>query len=364
MITATGGHAFTGATTGSGPATISGTLATVSDSDLSTSPSDYSVTIDWGDGSGPDSSADVEGTNGSFTVSDNHAYASPGHYTITVTVAFSANAANAASAVDSATIAAPPPAVTAVAPKVGGSTSAGLSGSVDPNGLGTVARFEYGLDPKYAGGGPVVYDHSTPTQTLPGDFAIHPVSATVTGLVPNALYHFRLVASNSAGTTTGPDQTFTTRKDPPPPAPVLGQSFNAGPVSGLVLIKLPPGAKSAPGPARVREGQELHPADRIPPAAVRDEDRRPPRHPQAHDRQLQDRQDPVRDVQRRAVQTRLPDPQGPQQRPRERRPDRERLPRRPQLRRLQTRQSQPSRHPHRDPSETVRQSPTNPARLR
>ncbi|HTX07587.1 MAG TPA: hypothetical protein VME22_03190 [Solirubrobacteraceae bacterium] len=51
----------------------------------------------------------------------------------------------------------------------------------------------------------------------------------------------RLVASNGAGTTYGPDQTFTTLVDPAPPAPVLGKQVNVTPVSGLVLIKPPPG---------------------------------------------------------------------------------------------------------------------------
>ena len=67
--------------------------------------------------------------------------------------------------------------------------------------------FQYGLDPKYIGGGPVVYTQSTPAQSVGSDFASHTVSASVTGLVPNALYHVRLVATNSAGTTFGPDVT-------------------------------------------------------------------------------------------------------------------------------------------------------------
>ena len=71
------------------------------------------------------------------------------------------------------------------------------------------------------------------------DFSAHPVSAPVSGLVPNALYHVRLVATNSAGTTYGPDQTFTTPQDQPPPPPVLGQAVDVKPVSGLVLVKLP-----------------------------------------------------------------------------------------------------------------------------
>jgi hypothetical protein len=60
-------------------------------------------------------------------------------------------------------------------------------------------------------------------------------------LVPNALYHVRLVAANSVGTQHGPDQTFMTPKDPPPPAPVLGKTVNVMPVSGLVFIRAPRG---------------------------------------------------------------------------------------------------------------------------
>jgi hypothetical protein len=56
--------------------------------------------------------------------------------------------------------------------------------------------------------------------------------------VPNALYHVRLVAANSAGTTFGPDATFTTKEDPPPPPPKLGGSFNAEPVKGLVFVEI------------------------------------------------------------------------------------------------------------------------------
>ena len=45
------------------------------------------------------------------------------------------------------------------------------------------------------------------------DFADHFVTGSALGLVPNALYHFRLVATNGNGTTFGPDQTFTTGTD-------------------------------------------------------------------------------------------------------------------------------------------------------
>ena len=64
------------------------------------------------------------------------------------------------------------------------------------------------------------------------------MSASVTGLVPNALYHVRLVATNSAGTTFGPDVTFTTGTQPAPGSPTLGKTFNVSLVSGVVLVKV------------------------------------------------------------------------------------------------------------------------------
>jgi hypothetical protein len=137
----------------------------------------------------------------------------------------------------------PPPATTG-APAAEGTTSAGFSGTVTPEGLATKAHFEYGLDSAYrsadgrAAGGAPVYDQRTPDQDVGSDFSAHSVSATVSRLVPNAVYHVRLVASNSAGTSYGSDQTFKTKKDPPPPPPVLGKSFDVKVVSGVVLIKV------------------------------------------------------------------------------------------------------------------------------
>jgi hypothetical protein len=132
------------------------------------------------------------------------------------------------------------PVVASGAPVVGGSGVA-LAGTVDPDGLATSAHFEYGLDPRYASGGPVVYDGVTPAVSVGSGLGPVAVSASVSGLVPNAAYHVRLVATNDAGTVTGSDQTFTTTALAPPPPPVLGRSFDVKPVSGVVLVKLPAG---------------------------------------------------------------------------------------------------------------------------
>ena len=119
------------------------------------------------------------------------------------------------------------------------SSAARFSAAVGPGGLSTTAHFEYGLDSRYTktGTSGPVYDQSTPNQSIGSDFADHPVTASVTGLVPNALYHMRLVATNSAGTTFGPDVTFTTPKGPAPAPPTLGKSFT-GSATGLVLIEV------------------------------------------------------------------------------------------------------------------------------
>ena len=232
-LAATGGQTFSG----QAPFTVNGTVATISDSDLSTSPSDYTATVNWGDGTS-DQNATIAGGNGSFNVADNHTYTVPGTYTITVTVSYARNSANSAVATDTASVTSTPTTVTTSPPTVTGSRTAAFSGSANPEGSPTTVHFEYGLDPRYFGGGPVVYTHSTPDQTIGSDFTIHAFSASVSGLVPNAVYHVRTVATNSGGTSFGPDVTFTTARAPAPGPPTIGRTFNISPVSGVVLIRI------------------------------------------------------------------------------------------------------------------------------
>jgi hypothetical protein len=115
-------------------------------------------------------------------------------------------------------------------------TSAAFVGIVDPNGSATTAQFQFNLDPKY--GKLASVTQSTTSQSVGGDFANHVVTATVTGLDPNAIYHVRLVATNKNGSTTGTDVVFKTTAAPPPGPPTLGRTFNLAPVHGIVLIKV------------------------------------------------------------------------------------------------------------------------------
>jgi hypothetical protein len=84
------------------------------------------------------------------------------------------------------------------------STSATLSASVTADKAATTYHFEYGT---------TNYGHSTQPQTVPAVNGKNPqnVSASVSALTPNTTYRFRLVATNSAGTTSV-SGTFTTAK--------------------------------------------------------------------------------------------------------------------------------------------------------
>jgi hypothetical protein len=64
---------------------FSGPVAAFTDQ-YSQSPSDFTATIDWGDGSTP-TGGTVSGSGGNFTVDGNHTYAVGGDYTVTTTLA-------------------------------------------------------------------------------------------------------------------------------------------------------------------------------------------------------------------------------------------------------------------------------------
>jgi plastocyanin len=81
------------------------------------------------------------------------------------------------------------------------SFSATLNGSLDPHGLTTTVSFQYGLTTSYGS--------TTPTQTQTGT-TYRNIAANISGLMAHTTYHFRIVATNSAGTTMGGDRTFTT----------------------------------------------------------------------------------------------------------------------------------------------------------
>jgi hypothetical protein len=84
-----------------------------------------------------------------------------------------------------------------------GHTTATLNAKINPNKLETKYRFEYGET--------ATYGTTTKEEVLaPGIEKPEPVKAELSGLKLAATYHFRIVATNAAGTVNGPDQEFTT----------------------------------------------------------------------------------------------------------------------------------------------------------
>jgi hypothetical protein len=118
-------------------------------------------------------------------------------------------------------------AVTGSASNIGVS-SALVSGTVNPSGSLTAAVFEYGTTTSYG--------QSAAAQPNPGNgTSAVAVSATLSNLQPNTLYHFRLVASNSAGTDVGADGIFTTTGATGGPLPQDDVAFAFGDIAIRVL---------------------------------------------------------------------------------------------------------------------------------
>jgi len=82
-------------------------------------------------------------------------------------------------------------------------SSATLNGTVNPNGGVTSVTIQYGLTNAYG----------TSTAATPGTlngFTATDVALSISGLTPYTTYHYRVVATNIAGTTYGNDMQFTT----------------------------------------------------------------------------------------------------------------------------------------------------------
>lgn len=114
-----------------------------------------------------------------------------------------------------------PEAVTLVANGIT-QTSAVLNGGVKPNGLATTAYFEWGPSPSYG--------NTTPPQDMGSGRDFVSLSFSLTGLSPNTLYHYRVVASNSRGTAYGENVTFLTGIQPPTPMKKIAYfNYTTGP---------------------------------------------------------------------------------------------------------------------------------------
>jgi hypothetical protein len=83
-----------------------------------------------------------------------------------------------------------------------GTTTATLTGSVDPRGRSTNWHFDYGTTTSYGS--------KTQSQNAGSGNGAKSVTAALSGLTPGTTYHYRLVATNAVGSTLGADLTFAT----------------------------------------------------------------------------------------------------------------------------------------------------------
>lgn len=136
------------------------------------------------------------------SVSDDLALAPNTTYKVRL-VAFNSAAASTSSPATFTTVQSPPEVVTGTASPLS-ATAEELQGTINPFGLPTTYHFEYGLGTDYGSSVPV------PEATAFNGTVARTFTRQVAGLQSGTLYHFRLVATNAAGTTLGADQTFAT----------------------------------------------------------------------------------------------------------------------------------------------------------
>jgi phosphodiesterase/alkaline phosphatase D-like protein len=147
-----------------------------------------------------------------------------GSTTLTTTYSWAFTIADAQTLAGAATSASGPPIVTTDAATSIATTSATVTGTVDPEGQQTNYHFEYGTTPNFG---------TTTAATSAGNGATSTaVSSSLSGLQPNTTYYYRLVASNATGAAFGTQGTFTTIA--PGPQVVTGAASSIGTTSATI----------------------------------------------------------------------------------------------------------------------------------
>jgi hypothetical protein len=111
-------------------------------------------------------------------------------------------------------------------------SSASLLGKVNPNGAATTYLFQYGPT--------TLYGANSAAVSAGAGTAVVNVIADIAALAPATTYHYRLVATNSKGTSRGADRTFKTKAQPlgltlaatPNPVPIGKPTVLAGALTG------------------------------------------------------------------------------------------------------------------------------------
>jgi hypothetical protein len=111
-------------------------------------------------------------------------------------------------------------------------SSATVTGTVNPGGTSATYHFEYGTSASY---GLTTRD----TDAGSGSSAA-PVGAALGGLTADTTYHYRLVASNAGGASQGADRTFRTSANPRPPSVGSAPAADVGPAGATLRAGVTP----------------------------------------------------------------------------------------------------------------------------
>jgi hypothetical protein len=117
-----------------------------------------------------------------------------------------------------------------------GTTTATVSGSVNPNGIATTWYVEYGTSTNYGS--------KTSSASAGSGTSSISVSATLTGLKAGTSYHYRVVATNSAGTAHGADGVLGTSGSASAPQAVTGTASSVTPTSATLNGTVNPGGRA------------------------------------------------------------------------------------------------------------------------
>jgi hypothetical protein len=109
-------------------------------------------------------------------------------------------------------------------------TAATLRADVNPHGKATTYAFQYGTT--------TAYGAQTPARSAGSGTAVKRVTFRLTGLTPGVRYHYRVIASNADGTSTGSDRSFKTKLPPAKPPAVLGSAPFGPSANGVTFTAL------------------------------------------------------------------------------------------------------------------------------
>lgn len=141
-----------------------------------------------------------------------------------------ATAAIASLAFAAAAQAASSPSVSTLSATAITTTAATLRADVNPHGLPTTFAFQYGTS--------TAYGSQTATKSTGSGTTTVAVSIRIGHLTPGVRYHFRAIASNADGTTTGGDHSFRTPLPPATAPRVLATAPFAPSATGVAFTAL------------------------------------------------------------------------------------------------------------------------------